>query len=72
MTKADGETHYIVVAECVNPTEKKASKLKFIVYDPLSYDGKDGDFVMFEESASYKLGYRYSDFTSFYYWDVKR
>jgi len=27
---------------------------------------------MFEESASYKLGYRYSDFTSFYYWDVKR
>lgn len=71
MTKADGDTHYIVIAECVNPEETKASKLQFIVYDPLSYDGSDGDGVLFEESASYKLGYRYSDFTSFYYWDVK-
>lgn len=71
MTKATGETHYIVIAECLNPNEKNASKLKFIVYDPLGYDKNEGDGVLFEESASYKLGYRYSDFTSYYCWDVK-
>lgn len=71
MSKYNGETHYIVVASCVNPSETKASKLQFMVYDPLSYDGSDGDYVLFEDSISYKLGYRYSNFTSFYYWDVK-
>lgn len=71
MTKSDGDTHYIVITECINPEETKASKLRFIVYDPLSYDGSDGDGVPFEDSASYKLGYRYSDFTSFYFWDVE-
>lgn len=71
MSKHNGETHYIVVAACVNPNETKASRLQFMVYDPLSYDGSDGDYVLFEDSISYKLGYRYSNFTSFYYWDVK-
>lgn len=71
MSNSRQGTHYIVIAECLNPEETNPSKLKFIVYDPLSNDGSDGDGVLFEDSASYAVGYRYTDFESFYYWDTK-
>ena len=62
------KNHYLVFAECLNPEEKTASKLKFMVCDSAAYDPIDGDYVLFEDSTSYKYeGYRYSDIHSVLY-----
>jgi hypothetical protein len=71
MTKSNGETHFVLFTECVNPGERNSSKLRFIVYDPMSYNGSDGDGVPFESSASYKTGYRYYNISSVIMWNVQ-
>lgn len=71
MTKSNGETHFVLFTECVNPGERNSSKLRFIVCDPMSYDGSDGDSVPFEKSASYKSGYRYYNISSVIMWNVQ-
>ena len=70
MTKANGETHFVLFTECLNPGERNSSKLKFIICDPMSYSGADGDRVPFEKSASYKSGFRYSHVSSVITWNV--
>ena len=59
------KNHYLVFAECLNPEEKTASKLKFMVCDSAAYNPEDGDYVLFEDSTTYKYeGYRYSNIYS--------
>ena len=70
MTKSNGDTHFVLFAECINPSERNVSKLRFIIYDPMSFDGSDGDGVPFEQSASYKSGYRYYNISSVITWKV--
>ena len=70
LTKSNGDTHFVLFTECVNPNEKKASKLKFIIYDPMAMTKSRGDGVPFEQSESYIDGYRYSHITDFYIWTV--
>ena len=70
MVKSNGETHFVLFSECINPGERNTSKLRFIIYDPMSFDGTDGDGVPFEQSASYKKGYRYSNISSVITWNV--
>lgn len=52
-------SHHIVVTECVNPEEKNPEKYRFKIYDPAGQVRADGDNVLFENSASYGLRYRY-------------
>lgn len=70
LTKPGGDTHFVLFTECVNPNEKKTSKLKFIIYDPMAMTKSRGDGVPFEQSESYIDGYRYSHITDFYVWTV--
>ncbi len=70
LTKPSGETHFVLFTECVNPNEKKASKLKFVIYDPMAMTKSRGDGVPFEQSESYIDGYRYSHIADFYVWTV--
>ncbi len=72
MEKPNGDTHYVLFAECINPEETVASRLKFKIFDSLSFDGSDGDNVLFEDSASYKAGYRFGHIKSFIYWEVTK
>lgn len=66
------KNHYLVFAECLNPEEKSASKLKFMVCDSAAYTPEDGDYVLFEDSTSYKYeGYRYSDIHSVLYMTIE-
>ncbi len=53
-------THYVVIGQCVNPEEKTASKIEFLIYDPAAYADYDGDGVLMKDTTSYKymsLGY---------------
>jgi len=52
-------SHHIVVTECVNPNETNPEKYRFKVYDPAGQIRSEGDNVLFENSASYALRYRY-------------
>ncbi len=52
-------SHHIVVSECVNPEETNPEKYRFKIYDPAGQIRADGDNVLFENSASYALRYRY-------------
>ncbi len=62
------KNHYIVFTECVNPTEKYNSNLKFMVCDSAAYVPENGDYVPFEQCTSYLAeGYRYSHITSVSY-----
>ncbi len=72
MVRSSGATHFVLFTKCLNPEETRASRLKFLISDAMSTDGTDGYNVPFEESASYKAGYRYSNITSFLYWDVTK
>lgn len=65
------KNHYLVFAECLNPEEKTSSKLKFLVCDSAAYLPEDGDYVLFEDSTSYKYeGYRYSNIHSILYMTI--
>ncbi len=70
MVLSGGATHFVLFTKCVNPEASRPSQLKFIISDSMSWDGSDGDNVPFEESASYKAGYRYSSISSLFVWDV--
>ncbi len=52
-------SHHIVVTECINPSEKNPEKYRFKIYDPAGQIRSEGENVIFEESASYLLRYRY-------------
>ncbi|MBQ9428924.1 MAG: hypothetical protein IJU41_05190 [Clostridia bacterium] len=54
-----GNSHYVVFAECLNPSETDARRLRFRIYDPAATTRDFGDGVLFEDSMSYKTGYRY-------------
>lgn len=62
------KNHYLVFAKCINPNERVNSKLKFLVCDSAAYNPADGDYVLFEQSTSYKSeGYRYKNIVSVMY-----
>ena len=64
-------SHYLLFTECVNPGEKNPNNYQFIVCDPASYTGADGDHVLFEKSYSYvTLGYRFSNMISIEEWNL--
>lgn len=64
-------THYIVVASCVNPQVSDPRDYRFIVYDPAAQERSEGDGVLFEDSISYeKIYYRYSSMTSMITFDL--
>lgn len=66
------KNHYLVFAKCLNPNEKVSSKLKFAVCDSAAYKPEDGDYVLFEESTSYKYeGYRYKNILSVMYFTLE-
>ena len=52
-------SHHVVVTECVNPEENNPEKFRFKIYDPAGQVRAEGDNVLFEESVSYSLRYRY-------------
>ncbi|MBQ9428091.1 MAG: hypothetical protein IJU41_00955 [Clostridia bacterium] len=53
-------SHYTVFTECLNPSETDPSRLRFRIYDPAATERHFGDNVLFEDSMSYKTGYRYT------------
>ncbi len=53
--------HYVVFTKCLNPEEKNSSKYIFEVCDSAAYNPEDGENVQFENSLSYKIGYRLSN-----------
>jgi hypothetical protein len=66
------KNHYIVFTECINPTERSNSKLKFLVYDSAAYTPETGANVPFEKSTSYVYeGYRYSNIKSVMYFTLE-
>ena len=66
------KNHYLVFAECTNPTEKVNSKLQFMVCDSAAYLPANGDFVPFERSTSYVYeGYRYGNIVSVLYFTLE-
>ncbi len=66
------KNHYIVFTECINPTERSNSKLKFLVYDSAAYTPETGENVPFEKSTSYVYeGYRYSNIKSVMYFTLE-
>ena len=66
-------SHYLLFTKCVNPQEKNPNNYQFIVCDPASYTGKDGDHVLFEKSYSYlTIGYRYSHAVAIEEWSLKK
>ncbi len=52
-------SHHIVVTECVNPDETNPEKYRFKIYDSAGQVRAEGDDVLFENSTSYGLRYRY-------------
>ena len=66
------KNHYLVFSECLNPEEKVNSKLKFAVCDSAAYLPYEGDYVLFEESTSYRYeGYRYGNIVSIMYFTTE-
>ncbi len=64
-------SHYLLFTKCVNPEEKNPNNYQFIVCDPASYTGSDGDHVLFEKSYSYlTLGYRFYNMVSIEEWNL--
>ncbi len=64
-------SHYLLFTKCVNPEEKNPNNYQFIVCDPASYTGSDGDHVLFERSYSYlTLGYRFGNMITIEEWNL--
>ena len=64
-------SHYIVIASCINPDAADPRDYRFVVYDAAAQKRSEGDGVTFEESISYEtLYYRYSSMNSIITFDL--
>lgn len=63
--RSKSESHYIVIAACVNPEAENPADYQFVVYDSAAQARDEGDGVLFEKSISYDtLYYRYGSMSS--------
>ena len=64
-------SHYIVIASCINPDAADPRDYRFVVYDAAAQKRSEGDGVTFEESISNEtLYYRYSSMNSIITFDL--
>ena len=64
-------SHYIVIASCINPDAANPRDYRFIVYDAAGQKRSEGDGVTFEESVSYEtMYYRYGSMNSIITFDL--
>lgn len=64
-------SHYIVIASCINPDAADPRDYRFIVYDAAGQKRSEGDGVTFEESISYEtMYYRYGSMNSIITFDL--